>query len=42
LNALRNLISEADLILKTTPPLPQNRAGAARENFKAALAWWMI
>ncbi|HEX4137942.1 MAG TPA: hypothetical protein VHY84_25260 [Bryobacteraceae bacterium] len=38
LNALRNLISEADLILETTPPLPQNRTGAARENLKAALA----
>jgi hypothetical protein len=38
LNALRNLISEADLILETTPPLPQNRTGACRENLKAALA----
>ncbi|MGA2713193.1 MAG: hypothetical protein ABSG41_08795 [Bryobacteraceae bacterium] len=38
LNALRNLISEADLILETTPPLPQNRTGAARENLRAALS----
>ena len=37
LNALRNLISETELILETTPPLPQNRTGAARENLKAAL-----
>jgi hypothetical protein len=38
LRALRNLISEADLILETSPALPQNRTGAARENLKAALA----
>jgi hypothetical protein len=38
LKALRNLIAEADLILETAPPLPQNRTGAARENLKAALA----
>jgi hypothetical protein len=38
LNALRNLISEADLILETTPPLPQNRTGAARDNLRSALA----
>ena len=37
-NTLKNLVAEADLILKTTPPLPQNRAAAARENLKAALA----
>jgi hypothetical protein len=37
LNALKNLISEADLILETTPPLPQNRTGACRENLRAAL-----
>jgi len=36
--ALRNLISEADLILETSPLLPENRTGAARENLKAALA----
>jgi hypothetical protein len=30
LQALRNLISEADLILETAPPLPQNRSAAAR------------
>ena len=38
LQALRNLIAEADLILETTPPLPQNRTAAARENLRAALA----
>ena len=38
LQALKNLISEADLILETTPPLPENRAAAARENLRAALA----
>ncbi len=37
LQALKNLISEADLILETTPPLPQNRTAAARENLRAAL-----
>ena len=31
IQALRNLIAEADLILETTPPLPENRTGAARE-----------
>lgn len=38
LQALRNLISEADVILETAPVLPENRTGAARENLKAALA----
>lgn len=38
LRALRNLISEADLILETSPALPENRTNAARENLKAALA----
>jgi hypothetical protein len=38
LNALKNLISEADLILETAPALPQNRTGAARENLRAAIA----
>lgn len=38
MRALRNLISEADLIIETSPPMPQNRSGAARENLKAALA----
>src|SRR5437899_11360707 len=38
LQALRNLISEADLILETTPPLPQNRTSVCRENLRAALA----
>jgi hypothetical protein len=38
LQALKNLIAEADLILETTPPLPENRTAAARENLRAALA----
>ena len=37
LQALRNLIAEADLILETTPTLPQNRTAAAREALRAAL-----
>ena len=38
LEALKSLIAEADLILETTPPLPQNRTAAARESLRAALA----
>jgi len=38
LQALRNLISDADLILETTPALPQNRTAACREALRAALA----
>lgn len=38
LRALRNLISDADLILETTPELPQNRTAACRESLRAALA----
>jgi len=38
LQALRNLIADTDLILETTPPLPQNRTAACRENLRAALA----
>ena len=38
LKALRDLISDADLILETTPPLPENRTAACRENLRAALA----
>ena len=37
LNALRNLISEADLLL-TTSPLPENRSSRAHELLTAALA----
>jgi hypothetical protein len=37
LQALKNLISEADLILETSPSLPQNRTAAARESLRAAL-----
>ncbi len=38
LKALKNLISEADLILSTTIPLPENRTPACRELLKSALA----
>lgn len=38
LQALRNLIFETDLILETSPPLPQNRTAPCRENLRAALA----
>jgi hypothetical protein len=38
LEALRNLILEADLILETTPPLPLNRTAACRESLRAAVA----
>jgi hypothetical protein len=37
LQALKNLITETDLILETTPDLPENRT-ACRENLRAALA----
>ena len=37
LRALKNLISEVDLILSTTP-LPQNRTARSRELLRAALA----
>jgi hypothetical protein len=37
LKALKNLISEVDLILETTP-LPQNRTARSRELLSAALA----
>jgi hypothetical protein len=37
LEALKNLISEVDLILQTTPALPQNRTGRSRELLRAAL-----
>ena len=38
LQALKNLISDTDLILETTPDLPQNRTACCRENLRAALA----
>jgi len=38
LTALKNLLSQADRILETTPPLPENRTGACREILKSALA----
>jgi hypothetical protein len=36
--ALKNIIAEVDLILQTTPELPQNRTGRSRELLSAALA----
>jgi hypothetical protein len=38
LTALKNLISEVDLILSTTVPLPENRTPRCRELLGAALA----
>jgi hypothetical protein len=38
LEALKNLISETDLILSTTAPLPENRTPRCRELLSAALA----
>ncbi len=38
IEALKNLISEADLILSTTTPLPENRTPRCRELLTAALA----
>ena len=38
LEALKNLISETDLILSTTTPLPENRTPRCRELLSAALA----
>jgi len=38
LDALKNIISEVDLILETTPDLPQNRTGRSRELLRTALA----
>jgi len=38
LHALGNLTSEADLILETTPPMPQNRTAAARDLLRTATA----
>src|SRR5271169_204745 len=38
LNALKNILSEVDLILETCPPLPQKRTGRSRELLRSALA----
>ncbi len=38
LATLKRLISEADHVLETTPPLPENRTAAARESLAAAIA----
>jgi hypothetical protein len=38
LHALKNLISETDLILSTAIPLPENRTARCRELLRAALA----
>ena len=38
LQALKNIITDVDLILETTPELPQNRTGRSRELLRTALA----
>src|SRR5438128_12447748 len=38
LKALKNLLTDTDLILETTLDLPQNRTGCCRENLRAAIA----
>ena len=38
LQTLKRLISEVDLILETTTPLPENRTARSRELLRAALA----
>ena len=38
LAALKNLLSQADRILETSPALPENRTGACRELLQSALA----
>lgn len=38
LTALKNLLSQADRILETSPALPENRTAACRELLGAALA----
>lgn len=38
LSALKNIIEEVDLILETTPDLPQNRTARSRELLRTALA----
>jgi hypothetical protein len=38
LHALRNLLSQADLILDTVPVLPENRTGTSRELLTTVLA----
>jgi len=38
LTALKNLLSQADRILETSPALPENRTGACRELLGTALA----
>jgi hypothetical protein len=38
LQALKNLISETDLLISTTQPLPENRTPRCRELLRAALA----
>ncbi|HKS96746.1 MAG TPA: hypothetical protein VJV74_11540, partial [Terriglobia bacterium] len=38
LQALKNLLSETDLLISTTDPLPENRTPRCRELLRAALA----
>lgn len=37
LQSLKRLIAEVDLLLETTPPLPENRTARSRELLRAAL-----
>jgi hypothetical protein len=39
LQALRNLIAETDLILETTPALPQNRTSVPARTFAQRSPW---
>jgi hypothetical protein len=38
LRSLKNMLTQADLILSTAPALPQNRTASCRELLQAALA----
>lgn len=38
IQALKNLLTETDLLISTTEPLPENRTPRCRELLKAALA----
>jgi hypothetical protein len=38
IQALRNLLTETDLLISTTDPMPQNRTPRCRELLKAAIA----
>ena len=38
LRSLKNLLKQADLVLSTSPPLPENRTACCRELLQSALA----